>query len=262
MTSLTGKKILLTRAENDAASYIQVFKAQGAEVSAIPVIRVDRIGDAVMHERVAAIRQADLVVWTSSNAVRQLLPWLSEHRPTDLEFLRQLPHYVVGETTESILREFSMNPLWPHGVHDSDSLARSLAPNMKGKVVLLPKGTLAMETLPTILAQNGATVIDMIVYETHSPDAGSVAELRSFVARQSFDVICFFSPSGFRFFGQTISCSACEHAAVAAIGRTTESAIRSAGWHVDAVAETPSPAGLLQAVCDFFSKEEARLAEQ
>jgi uroporphyrinogen-III synthase len=129
-----------------------------------------------------------------------------------------------------------------------------LAAEIRGKSILLPRSDRAGEALPATLERSGARVTQVVAYRTRLSAAlpGPVWDM---ILRGAADVITFASPSAFHSFfeeWQNAGRLSPPDAILAAIGPTTATAIREAGWNCAIVAAQSTAQGLAAAITAHF----------
>ena len=129
---------------------------------------------------------------------------------------------------------------------------------MTGQRVLLPRAALAREALPVELAQRGAVVEDITVYQTLpvAPDPDGLAELE-----RGVDVATFTSASTvqnyFALLGERAG-RLLDGALVACIGPVTADSARAHGLTVHVQPETHTIPGLVAALEDHLAAPNGR----
>jgi len=163
---------------------------------------------------------------------------------------------VEVHTSEAGLRAFdiaySVEP-----VKAGASLAAALGASISGKRVLIPRGTIALETVPEALRARGAIVETVTVYTTSPPEDAGAGSLAHRVLAGEFDVVTFASPSAAANFAAVFRpeelAVVADHARIAAIGPTTAEAVRALGLPVHIVAREPTAAGFVGCIEEYYS---------
>ena len=132
------------------------------------------------------------------------------------------------------------------GCGSAAELARLIAAEGgRERPLLFVCGDRAREELPLALAGAGVPLRRVIGYGTvAAPDAAA----RAVAAAQGAVWVVLFSPSGAEAVLSELAAAHKGRVRLAAIGATTAAAIEAAGHAVEAVAQAPTPAGLLDAV--------------
>lgn len=170
--------------------------------------------------------------------------------PTFLESLKTKPMFTVGFKTAELIQKLFSNQAVGKEAGTAAVLAEEIALRqtqlLEQRPLLFLCGDQRREELPTILAARNILVSEQEVYKSQP-----VAGIADYVA-QRVDLahpawVVFFSPSGVRaILPRLLQTSV--GLKYAAIGPTTGTAVAVAGGKADAVASTPTPAGLLAAI--------------
>jgi uroporphyrinogen-III synthase len=219
---------VLTRDPADAQAYAAALAP--LEVVAMPVTRTVEVPGAL------AGAQADLVMVMSPRAAHL-------YAKSGLA----LDVWAVGPATRRALDIAKLRAVVPADVSDGVGLARALAKTgVRGKRVLVPRAEEGRTEPLDILRAAGAEVIDVIAYRTVDavPDDPRGRELLE--AGQAA-VCCVFAPSQVKALARIVDLRAV-NTRFCAIGETTAAAVREAGIAGVAVAPSPTPEGMAQAV--------------
>lgn len=242
--------MLVTRPADRAAGLCGALEALGAQVAAVPVIRLVPPRDPAPLRRAAAnLGGFAWVVFTSRTGVRSLV---REAGP-----LGALPPGVrvacIGPATAEAVRELG----WPVHLQPDRYVAESLVDafrrvTIQGERVLVVRAQEARDTLPEGLRALGARVEVVPAYRTE-PAYNEAKRLRE-VLRRGVHVSTFASPSAVR--AAVELCGGPELLAptpAVCIGPVTGSAARRAGLRVVAEADTYTERGLVEAVVRFLA---------
>ncbi|MFB6099402.1 MAG: uroporphyrinogen-III synthase, partial [Salinibacter sp.] len=153
---------------------------------------------------------------------------------------RGAPAYAVGPKTARCLRKFGLRPRGDDA-GSAAALAERIVAEKPSVPLLFLCGNRRRDTLPHRLREAGIPFDEVVVYETRTREALTLPP------SEGSTWLVFFSPSGLEAIEQSESVTPADYRR-AAIGPTTAGALREAGWSVDAVAEEPSPEGLISAL--------------
>ena len=229
-TVLRGRRILCTRPAGADAELVALLRAAGALADALPVLATSPI-DGGVHalDRALEERPDWAVAFTSATAVAVAEPLL---------------HRLIGRVVAAV-GPASARALASHGVTATVvptlSTARALGAALAAAGVTGVIGAVALEPLPDLADTLLAAQIDYASVALYSTERLHLDP----ATRDAFadaDLICVASPSAVR--------SLRENAITAnlvAIGPTTARAALDEGFSVAAVAESPSPAGMVAA---------------
>jgi uroporphyrinogen III methyltransferase/synthase len=242
---LFGKRIVLTRARAQVSRLAGTLRSLGAEVVELPAIRIEpRLDTPEVRDAVAAIGTYALVCLTSPNGVRLLFEALAEHG-LDARALANATVAAIGPGTAAALAERGvMADIVPER-YVAESLAEALEKvDVAGRPVLIARASEARELLPRALADRGANVDVVALYETvrEDPDPEAIE------AAQSADYVTFTSSSTVRNLLAAVGDRFPSDARVVSIGPVTSEAAREAGLVVHVEADRHDPAGLVEAL--------------
>jgi uroporphyrinogen-III synthase len=249
---LAGKRIVVTRAPEQAGELIRMLEHMGAEIIPLPSVGFEAPEDSQPLDcALGALASFDWVLFTSQNAVRFVALRLEQIGlpPT----IRQVA--AVGPATEEAakLQGFHVNYMAKN--HTAHSLAHEMRERLAGAKVFLPRSDRSGNHLAVALREGGALVTDVVVYRTVAPEAPDQAVLDRIRAAE-IDVTIFASPSAFHnldgFLGAGELAKLAEKVQFAAIGPTTAKAMRESGVRVHIEAEEASAAGLADAVAKYY----------
>jgi uroporphyrinogen III methyltransferase/synthase len=256
---LAGRRIVITRAPEQAEELIRRLENAGARVLLLPMVRFAALEDtSELDNAIAGLGEFDWIIFTSANAVRFFLGRCRELGRWAL--LGRLQIAVVGAVTRESLEAEGLAAAFLPREFSGASLAAEVAPKITGKRVLLPRSDRANEALPEALRTAGVVVRDVVTYRTAEPesiDGGIINALR----RGEADVITFFSPSAFQNFGHAVGTESAREigtrVAFAAVGPTTAAAIRAAGVEVSVESSTATSEALAEALVSYFARGRA-----
>jgi uroporphyrinogen III methyltransferase/synthase len=248
---LFGRRVLVTRGDEQAGDLVQALEAQGAEARWIPMIRVLPAADpAPLDAALARSAAYDFFVFTSANAVRFTASRARE-RGVDLTRAGALVACVGAATADAARAEGLPVHVVPAQQSDAEGLLdvlRRLAP--RGRRFLIPRSSLARELLPDGLRREGAEVDAVVAYRTEPAEVDGPA-LREEIRAGAFAALTFTSPSAARHFAALLDAgarAAVRRSVVAAIGSTTAQALAREGLPADVISPEPDARALVRAL--------------
>lgn len=240
---LSGVRVVVTRAADQAGDLDKALSELGAEVVLAPMIVIAEPSTwAPLDGALGRLHEYEWVMFTSANAASMLLA-----RMRDPTALAQTRVAAVGSTTRRLLEERGVRvDLVPH-----DFTGRSLAAALGAGSgpVLLPRVAGAPRDLVEALTAAGWRVDEVVAYRNLPPDPSApwVAALRT----AAFDAVTFASPSAVRnFAGLGLDAGT---ASIVCIGPSTAAAAKELGLFPDAVASDHTTAGLVAALIPLFA---------
>jgi len=264
---LFGKRLLVTRAEEQAEALASQLEELGAEAGRLPLIRIVPADDEAPLE--AALMRAlnggyDWIVFTSTHGVRTFFERVQRHGK-DARAFASVRFAVIGPATGEALRQWGIQPDLMPTNYTNEGLAEALqsvlekvgAPNQceggRAKRFLLWRAHGAREVLAKRLREVGAWVDEVHAYRT-VPNELPEEYLRA-VLKEPIHVVTFTSPSAVNAFFAVLGEERARHllttAAIACIGPVTEQAIRQRGFEPSVVSEVHTVKGLVEAITDW-----------
>ena len=231
---LAGRRVIVTRAREQSSELVRLLRELGAETIEMPTIAtVDPEDGGAALER-AMHERHDWLVFTSANSVRRALA----HVP-DARSLAGTKLAVVGTGTERALSDFTLVADLVPERFVGEALVDAF-PEGPGRV-LVPRAATARDVVPDGLRAKGWDVEAVEAYRTvpvvPSPEDAARAA--------GADAITFTSSSTVSHF---VSAGIAVPPVVACIGPITAQTARDAGITVDAVADTSTVEGLVEAL--------------
>jgi len=246
--SLLRPRVIVTRPSGDAAALTLALVDRGFAPVGVPAIAIEPVDPGIVDELVDRVADADWVVVASANAVRALAE-AAQRRGVTLA-TPGLRWAAVGGATERALQDMGVTEVFRPRDATGAALAERL-PVARGETVLLPRGDLADEYLPRRLAERGARVDAVVVYRTVEAPQSSVPAIAAALADRPVAVVMS-SGSAVRGWLRLARDAGVDDAAraidVVAIGPTTVAEACRLGLVVAAVASSPHPAAVADAV--------------
>jgi uroporphyrinogen III methyltransferase/synthase len=242
---LHGRTVVVTRARAQASGLAATLRGLGAEVVELPAIRIEpRLDSAAVHDAVATLHTYALVCLTSPNGVRLLFEAMGSHG-LDARALANATIAAIGPGTAAALAEYGVIADVVPDRFVAEALIEALAGiDVRDRPVLVARAAEARDVLPDALAERGARVDVVALYETvrEQPDPASIE------AAADADYVTFTSSSTVRNLLAAVGDRFPAAARTVSIGPVTSQALREAGLAVDVEAERHDPAGLVEAL--------------
>jgi uroporphyrinogen III methyltransferase/synthase len=164
---LLGKGVVVTRAREQASELAARLRDLGACVIQFPTIAIRELSDySEVESEILALQSWDWIVFTSVNGVKHFFRQLGEIG-LDARVFGGLDVAAIGPATADALRERGINPDFVPDKYVAEHVVEGLLEKgVKGKRVLIPRAKVAREVLPEQLAEAGAEVKVLPVYET------------------------------------------------------------------------------------------------
>jgi len=247
---LFGRKIVVTRAQDQAAAFSERLSALGADVLDFPVISIQPPQDPGPLDRaIANLASYDWLIFTSVNGVRFFLDRLDKS-PHDLRSLKARI-CAIGPATRHAVEQLHLKVDRMPSEYVAESLIAAFGGEaLEGKRILLPRAAVARDIIPTELANRGAHV-DVVEAYCNIPPAGAAGRAAEiFGATRKPDWITFTSSSTVKNCIAVTGVKALEGIRIASIGPVTSATAREQGLSVDVTAKQFTIDGLIQAILD------------
>ncbi len=246
--SLEGRRIIITRATDQASALATLLSERGAEAIEMPVTRIQPIEDASIDLVLSRLAEYDWLVLTSQNAVRILFDALTA-RGSDSTVMRGLKLVAVGPATESALRERGMSVSVQPKRFVAEGVLEAMADrgDIQGSRVLYAAALGARDVIPKGLEARGASVDRVDLYSSVPITEGSKA-MRARIERRDIDLVTYTAGSAVRAFVDAVGLEMARRVDAASIGPVTSDVARELGLSVVVEAREPTVAGLVDAI--------------
>ena len=238
---LFGKRILVTRAREQASGFIEALTRLGAECIEFPTIEVvppESWGP--LDQAIQSLDNYQWLVFTSVNGVKFFLERL-EAAGKDIRDLKGLKIAAIGSKTAETWYRFGVKPdIVPDEYRAEAVVACFGRYGIKGAKILIPRAAEAREILPEELKKMGAEVDVVPAYHTIKPDQAT-GKLREMLKHGTIDMVTFTSSSTVNNFVEMFKDDAkrlqewMSHAKVACIGPITARTAREKGFSVNII---------------------------
>jgi uroporphyrinogen III methyltransferase/synthase len=262
---LFGKRILVTRPEDQAADLVDRLLSLGADPVEAPTIRVEPLDDyGLLDEACELAGTFDWVVFTSVNGVEHFMHRL-RRGTRDIRQLKGVRLCAVGPSTAERLARYGLSVDLIPDEHRSEAVVDALREreDLAQKRVLLPRGDLASDALPERLGEYGAEAFAVTAYRTVLPggnadeDASAGPDIYKMLLEQELDVVTFTSASSVRNFvkilGAEPAADLLNTIVVAVIGPVTRDAATRLGIDVTIMPASYTIPALVDAIAEHFA---------
>jgi uroporphyrinogen-III synthase len=257
---LAGKRIVITRAPEQAGELVSALESLGAHVCLLPTVSFAPLQNfAEFDAALGRLSDFDWILFTSQNAVRFFCRrWTETGREPAAPGSVGGRVAAVGAATAKVLAAEGMRVDYVAQTQTGESLAAELRDSVAGKEVLLPRSDRVDDRLPSALREAGARVTEVVAYRTLRPEKLD-HEILTSVRHSEIDAIVFASPSAFH--NLAVLVPSTELAALsnriqfATIGSTTTRALREAGLRVAIESNDSSSAGLADAIAKYYQRQ-------
>jgi uroporphyrinogen III methyltransferase/synthase len=260
---LWGKRIVVTRAREQASALSEHLRDAGAEPVEYPVIAFAPPDDWSQLDRALSnLDIYDWVIFTSANGVRFVIERMKELH-LDVAQLARCRLGAIGPATAAELDRVGLQAQFVPTEFVAEAVVEQIG-DVRGQRILLPRADIARETLVDGLTARGATVDNVVAYRTVLGEAK--ANVVQMLRDKQIDAVTFTSSSTVKNFFARLEQSGIaadearsllESVAVAAIGPITARTAREFGLNVTIEADRYTIDGLVSAMVELFSNVEA-----
>lgn len=248
---LFGKRIVITRARDQAGVLQDELAALGAEVIAMPTIEI-RPPDSwePLDSAIRRLEQFEYLLVTSANGVRNFLARLAACG-RDVRALQGLTIGAIGPATAAEFARTGIKvDLMPREYVAEGLLATLADHDLRGKGFLIPRARVARDVIPRVLEERGARVEVVEAYQTVTPEHPA-DELRRLLTPAP-DAITFTSSSTAlnfaKLLGEAQLAEMLRGVVIASIGPVTSNTLRQLALTVDIEAHESTIGGLVRAI--------------
>ena len=253
---LFGKRVLVTRAREQASALSARLRDMGAEPVELPTIRLAPPADyGPLDRAIESLSTYQWVIFTSANGVQYVMRRLWD-KGLDARAFATARLAAIGPATAAELERFGLRVDFVPTSFVAEAIASELEVEA-GARILLPRADLARIDLVEALIQRQCAVEEVTAYRTllheHTP-----IEVRELFA-ETFEVVTFTSSSTVRNLVDLLRSAigatwreVLTGAIIACIGPITAETARSLGLEPDIVAEEYTIDGLVNAIVGYF----------
>jgi uroporphyrinogen-III synthase len=255
--SLKGRRIVVTRAREQAGDLVRALQEHGAEAVIAPVIRIqplDNLGP--LRAALTGLSAYRWVVFTSQNAVQIVFDRLVAWGLTPRVF-SSTAVAAIGTATADALTLRGVVPALVPSEFVAEALAEALIQHSRGSLVgarvLIPSAEEAREALAEGLRRHGAEVETIAVYRT-VPMQTDLSRLATDITIGRIDAVTFTSSSTVRSFVDLVGRPAATSGrfVAATIGPVTAGTARELGLQNIIEAEPHTVPGLVESLARRF----------
>jgi uroporphyrinogen III methyltransferase/synthase len=254
---LFGKRIITTRSRAQASALTRRLIDLGADVSELPTIEIDPIGEnGDLAKEIADIDKHDWAIFTSPNGVEVFFKLFMKIHG-DIRNLGKIRIASIGPGTTSAIEKYRVKAEITAKESVAEGLLESLKsiPSWKNISVLLPRASEARDLMPDTLTSWGALVKVAPAYTTIKP-RNPDREIIDKILNGEYDCITFSSSSTFENFVALFSSEEFSRISstlkAVSIGPVTSSTIKRHGISPVMEASEHTIPGLIAAIEEYF----------
>lgn len=247
---LAGKRIVVTRAREQASEFAEKLRAKGAEPIEFPLIQIVPPADgyAALDEAMVRIGSYDWLCFASAPAVHAFCERLAQ-AGKDARAMASAQIAAVGPATAEALKQHGLIADFQPQAMTGAGLGAELPGEAFGRNILVPRAKDGDDGLIEALTAREGTVDAVVAYENVLDGAGAEA-VRERLAAGTVDAVTFTSSSTVKNFVAVLGTTTLPSGVlIACIGPSTaQTAQEMLGRPPDVVAEAHTVAGLIAAL--------------
>jgi len=253
---LLGKRIVVTRAREQASDLVRQLSDLGADCLEYPTIKIVPAADLKpMDEALNNLSAYDWIVFTSVNGVKYFFDRLFE-TDLDVRALHHLRTAAIGPATAERIFQFGLKSDIVPKTYRAESVVEAFRKEkLDGQKILLPRAAEARPVLPVELRNMGAEVDEVTAYLTEK-----VSDNADLLVKQlednTIDMITFTSSSTVNNFKSLLPPDKFDQlidgVTIASIGPITTDTAAQLGVKVDITAESYTIPGLCESILKYY----------
>ena len=256
---LFGRRILVTRAREQASGFAEQLELLGAETVEFPVIKIAPPADYdPLDAALEKLGEYSWIIFTSENGVKSFFKRLNE-KGKDIRSLQGAKVCAIGPRTREVLGLRGLLVDYVPSEYRAEAVVEMLQGRLKqGEKVLLPRADIARALLPQALREMGAEVDNVTAYRTVRGE-GNAELLREQLQAGEIDMATFTSSSTVVNLLEMLGEGAeglLDGLAIAAIGPITAATAADRGLKVNIEAQEYTIDGLIEAITTYYGGKE------
>ena len=170
---LRGRTVVVTRPRDQAGSFVEALRDQGARVLLAPAISFQPPRSwAALDRTLGRLDRYDALIFTSANGVGRFFARLRD-RTIDLRDLKGIEVIAIGPATAAAVEERGLRVAAVPEDYRAEGIIEMLGQrNLRGARILIPRAEVARDLLPRMLRRRGAEVEVAPVYRAVPSRAG------------------------------------------------------------------------------------------
>jgi uroporphyrinogen-III synthase len=248
----TISKILITqpRPDSDKSPYFELERKYQVSLSFHPFIRIEGLSSKEFRKQKIELPEFTAVVFTSRHAIDHFFRICEEMK---VGISQDTKYFCITEAVALYLQKFILyrkRKVFYGADGSNKSLFDVIAKHKNNEKILYPCSENADNEIVGWLKTNQCEFALPILYRTVSND------IKEFVLKGAFDVICFFTPSSVKSLCENIPAFVQNGTYIGAFGENTSRAVAEAGFELHIKAPEPQVPSMVSALDKFlFSRQ-------
>ena len=257
---LFGKRIVVTRAREQASGFLSELASLGADCIQFPTIEIIPPNSwSPLDEAISNLESYQWLLFTSVNGVKYFLQRL-HYKGKDVRDLKGIKIGAIGPKTAEQWHQLGITPDLVPDEYRAEAVVEAFRKwDTQGVRILIPRAAKAREILPDQLRKMGAQVDVVDAYKTVSP-TDDTAGVRDMLKKGTIDMVTFTSSSTVTNFvnmfvteKKQLTDEWMKRVKVACIGPITADTARDQGFSVDLMPADYTIEALTRAITDFYT---------
>ncbi len=255
---LFGRRIVITRARDQASALRRALEELGAQVIELPTIAIaDPRSWRGLDRAIRRLHQYDWVLFTSANGVRRFFDRLVAARK-DVRALGSARLCAIGPATAKELAGYGLRPDVVPNEYRAEGIVQALKKyDLRSKKILLPRAHVARDVVPSELGRLGAKVDVVDAYRTVLPPE-SKKLAREIFGNSRPEMITFTSSSTVENLAALLGVRSLKKilagVKIASIGPITSRSIRRFGCRPAIQAKRYTIPAIVEAIQEYFAR--------
>jgi uroporphyrinogen-III synthase len=250
LSDKTVKKILITqpRPETDKSPYFELAKKYAVELSFHPFIRLEPIASKDFRKQKVEISSYSAVIFTSRHAIDHFFRICEEMK---INISQDTKYFCITEAVALYLQKFILyrkRKVFYGADSTNKSMFEVINKHKENEKFMYPCSENQQDNeIVGWLKNNNCEFVTPFMYRTLSND------VKEILAKQEYDIICFFTPSGVRSLFDNFPKFKQNGTKIGAFGQNTSKAVEDAGLTLQIKAPLPQAPSMVSALEKYLS---------
>lgn len=249
---LFGRRILVTRAEEQAEEFSDLLETLGAQTVSFSTLKIVPPANwDTLDRAIDQIESYDGLIFTSANGVRFFRERVKT-RGLDLRILKGLEITAMGPRTAKEIETWGIRVDLIPDEFQAEGVVSALAnKGIAGKRFLLPRAKEARGLLPEEIQRRGGVIDVVVAYEAVKPRY-TAQEIEALLGGSRIDMVTFGSSSTLNNFMEIVGKERLTSSPIACIGPITAKTAGDFGLKVAVIPKESTFPALAEAIADYF----------